>query len=61
MMSQQSQASYAFADGHVKWLKGPDKTIGGVIPQEPELAHMVATNGLDWDADGVLGSGTVAD
>ncbi|MBW3637955.1 MAG: DUF1559 domain-containing protein, partial [Armatimonadetes bacterium] len=54
-------ANYAFADGHVKWLKGPDKVIGGIITGEPERARMVATNGLDWDADGILGSGTVAD
>jgi prepilin-type N-terminal cleavage/methylation domain-containing protein/prepilin-type processing-associated H-X9-DG protein len=36
--------NYGFLDGHVKWLK----PLGGTV--------FVATDGLDYDGDGVLGS-----
>jgi prepilin-type N-terminal cleavage/methylation domain-containing protein/prepilin-type processing-associated H-X9-DG protein len=52
-------ANYAFADGHVKWLKGgiTNSCCGaGLDTLEKPRPSTVATNGLDYDGDGFVGT-----
>ena len=56
-------ANYAFADGHVKWLKGqvPNRGGTGGATGQPSFENELPilslyTNGLDYNGDGVVGT-----
>ena len=53
-------ANYAFADGHVKWLKAGkqlNKSSSGTI--EGELNLTVYSIGLDYNGDGIVGDAKI--
>ncbi len=56
-------ANYAFADGHVKWLKGgiTNPCCGTSIDIEKPRPLVLSTIGLDYDGDGFVGTGSRID
>jgi prepilin-type processing-associated H-X9-DG protein len=57
-------ANYAFADGHVKWLKGaaPNPCCGtSIVTLEGSRPLLLHTQGLDYDGDGFPGTGSRID